>query len=396
MFKFLIIILFVINSLFSTAHPWKPQYFVIIDTDASIDDLYTLNILLNHTGVRVLAITVSNGATPATIGYQKVKSMLTETHHEGILVGINKQTVNQNIQPDAVSFSWSNEEYPGFIEHSAESVLKRILNYNTEPLTFINLASLHTLNLFLTLNAETNTQINEVLWNIEEPVSNAYNYNLAPNSYHELSENALEIGFHKNIIELFSGENSYQEKFQVFREFPADALNYTSDIAPQAQSTQKKFGAREWAACIITNELHRHIGIYAIIGAKMGIRALEYFGAGADELQISSYAGANPPVSCLNDGIQVSTGATLGHGLIKIIKTDNPEPTMVFTYLGQKLSITLKPEYQKQIQRDLKQLSAVHGINSDVYWDLVREIALNCWFNWDRNEIFELKYNTNP
>ncbi|MGD9992893.1 MAG: FmdE family protein [Salinivirgaceae bacterium] len=381
MLKFLIFLLLAISPLISSAHPWKPQYFVIIDTDASIDDFYTIKTLLNHPEVRVLAITVSNGATPTAIGYQKVKSMLADSHHEGILVGINKHSANQNIQAEAVSFKWSSSEYPVFNEQSAEPVLKRIIMYNSEPLHFINLASLQTLNFFLALSTDTKNWLNEIIWNIEEPVSNAYNYNLVPQSYHELIEKKLDIRFQKNIIELFPDQDSYPEKFQAFKEFPVDTLNYISDIALQAQSTQQKFGISEWAACVITNELHRHVGVYAIIGVKMGIRALEYFGAGADEMQIISYAGTKPPISCINDGIQVSTGATLGHGLINIAETDNPDPTMVFKYLGQELCITLKPEYKKQIQRDLKQLNAVHGINSNIYWDLVREVALNCWFN---------------
>ena len=75
---------------------------------------------------------------------------------------------------------------------------------------------------------------------------------------------------------------------------------------------------KEWKIVVLTNEFHEHMGIYSILGAKMGLRAREYFHLGIDELEILSFAGSTPPVSCLNDGLQVSTGATLGHGTITL------------------------------------------------------------------------------
>ena len=51
----------------------------------------------------------------------------------------------------------------------------------------------------------------------------------------------------------------------------------------------------------------------------MGIRAREYFNTGVDEFSAVSFAGSIPPLSCMNDGIQVSTGATPGHGLLTVI-----------------------------------------------------------------------------
>lgn len=396
MTNYLILMIFLLSTLWSTAHPWKPKHFIIIDTDASVDDFYTLNTLLSDPEVRVLAIIISSGATPAQVGYQKVKCLLADKHHEGILVGINEQKVL--LQPDktAMAFSWSNSNYPNFVEQSVQQVLERIAKHNHEPLTFINLAGLQTLNLFLNANPESKKQIKEILWNIEEPINKAFNYRLAPNAYQELTEKALSIKTQNTLRELFSDQELFLGHQQAFNTFPLDSSHYISEIALHAKSTQEKYGVTEWGACVITNELHRHVGIYAIIGVKMGIRALEYFGAGVDEMRITSYAGTFPPISCINDGIQASTGATLGHGLIKIAQTNTPEPKMVFEYLGQELCITLKPDYKKQVQRDLQQLAAVHGINNDIYWELVRKIALNCWFNWDRDEIFELNCESNP
>ena len=95
-------------------------------------------------------------------------------------------------------------------------------------------------------------------------------------------------------------------------------------IEAMAERTIARWGKEEWRAVILTNEIHGHIGIYSTIGAKMGIYALELLSRlcnKAEELKVLSFAGSRPPVSCFHDGLQISTGATLGHGSIKIAKS---------------------------------------------------------------------------
>ena len=91
-------------------------------------------------------------------------------------------------------------------------------------------------------------------------------------------------------------------------------------IEAMAERTIARWGKEEWRAVILTNEIHGHIGIYSTIGAKMGIYALELLSRlcnKAEELKVLSFAGSRPPISCFNDGLQISTGATLGHGAIE-------------------------------------------------------------------------------
>ena len=95
-------------------------------------------------------------------------------------------------------------------------------------------------------------------------------------------------------------------------------------IEAMAERTIARWGKEEWRAVILTNEIHGHIGIYSTIGAKMGIYALELLSRlcnKAEELKVLSFAGSRPPISCFNDGLQISTGATLGHGAIEIAKS---------------------------------------------------------------------------
>jgi inosine-uridine nucleoside N-ribohydrolase/formylmethanofuran dehydrogenase subunit E len=177
---------------------------------------------------------------------------------------------------------------------------------------------------------------------------------------------------------------------QVLVSFPLDTAAYFSDVRKNMQATIKRYGKDEWVASVLGNELHRHLGVYAVIGVKMGIRAREYFGAGIDEIQVNSYAGLIPPYSCLNDGLQVSTGATLGHGLIRVDTAILKLPKAEFTYLGQTIGISLKEEYRKKIEGEIQELSMIYGLNNNIYWELVRMAALNYWSNWDRHEIFDI------
>jgi pyrimidine-specific ribonucleoside hydrolase len=75
-----------------SSHPWKPNHYVIIDTDGGIDDMRAITMLLASPDVRVLAITVSPGVLQAGNAYIKVKSLLNSFYHEGIPVGINRES----------------------------------------------------------------------------------------------------------------------------------------------------------------------------------------------------------------------------------------------------------------------------------------------------------------
>ena len=81
-----------------------------------------------------------------------------------------------------------------------------------------------------------------------------------------------------------------------------------------------RFGAQEWRLVRLVHRVHGHIGIYTTIGVKMGLHARELLGA---PLSVLSFAGNVPPVSCMNDGLQIGAGATLGHGQITV--SDDPD-----------------------------------------------------------------------
>jgi len=175
----------------------------------------------------------------------------------------------------------------------------------------------------------------------------------------------------------------------IFKTFPENPEFYNEDVRPIVQDTIRKYGMNEWIAGVLTTAIHGHLGIYAIIGVKMGIRALEYLGAEAGDVRISSKAGLKPPVSCLNDGLQVSTEATLGHGLIESLPTDNPLPYAVFSTDDKSIEIRLTDEVNEMVKQEIKAAVQNFG-HSPQYWEYVRKLAIRYWNELDRNDIFEI------
>ena len=177
-------------------------------------------------------------------------------------------------------------------------------------------------------------------------------------------------------------------------------------IEAMAERTIARWGKEEWRAVILTNEIHGHIGIYSTIGAKMGIYALELLSRlcnKAEELKVLSFAGSRPPISCFNDGLQISTGATLGHGAIEIAKScslskegADARVEAIFRFRAicgteakeMQLCVWLKEDLMQQIAGDIANAVKQYGHTPD-YWLQVRRLALDYWQQWNRAEIFE-------
>jgi len=155
--------------------------------------------------------------------------------------------------------------------------------------------------------------------------------------------------------------------------------------------TIEKYGLIEWKAITMTNEIHGHTGIYSIVGAKMGVRAMEYFNVGINNFGVTTFAGHKPPLSCFNDGIQISTGATIGQGLIEISDSIIPIPTAIFEFNNQKIKFSVKEEIALQMRKDIRFGVQVYGLLSDKYWDYIEELAIKYWKEFDRYEMFDIE-----
>ncbi|MFH0777804.1 MAG: nucleoside hydrolase [Candidatus Eisenbacteria bacterium] len=192
-------------------------------------------------------------------------------------------------------------------------------------------------------------------------------------------------------LDLLSGEENHESGERrpvVLNEYPADPALLREDVRRVAPAIIERHGLAEWNAALLTNELHRHLGIYSLLGAKMGVRACEVLDAGIDELTVVSHAGRTPPLSCMTDGLQVATGASLGRGSIAVDPA-NSKPAAVFIKGSNQLTLCLKAEIAGRIQEDIRGIIRQHGSLTPAYWSAVRALALRYWLDMDRSEIFD-------
>ncbi len=204
----------------------------------------------------------------------------------------------------------------------------------------------------------------------------------------EIKKEVKLSAIYDNIAKLLVSKNEAMNR--VFRHFPAGKQLYKTEYASLFPSVPYLYGLAEWKAIVLTNEVHGHTGIFSIIGAKAGIRACEYFNVGVNELQAVSYVGNTPPLSCFNDGIQISTGATIGQGLITVSDTVLDVPAITFMHEGQKVKFVLKESIAKQMKDELKSGIREYGM-SVKYWEYVEDLAKKYWEKYNRHEIFDIQ-----
>jgi len=108
-------------------------------------------------------------------------------------------------------------------------------------------------------------------------------------------------------------------------------------------------------------------------------------------MEVTTHAGSTPPLSCMNDGIQVSTGATPGHGLLTVSRDQPFFPAADFTHKDKTIRITLKKELAEKVSGELKEINFIYGLDSDIYWELVRKNSIKYWLQFDRHEIFDIE-----
>jgi len=117
---------------------------------------------------------------------------------------------------------------------------------------------------------------------------------------------------------------------------------------------------------------------------------MEYFNVGVNNLVAESYAGAMPPLSCLNDGIQISTGATIGQGLITVSDSVSFIPSAVFRCNQLEIHISVREELARKMVEDIAFGEKTYGILTDQYWLYIEQMAQTYWAELDRNEIFRI------
>jgi len=422
MYKIILTICISFFCLFAEAHSGKARFHVIIDTDGAADDLRAICMLLSNLEVETLSITISEGVLTPADAAQKVTALLHHFYHEGIPVGVC-HTLN------------------------IKNLIIQTIEEENEKVIFICFGTLTNLNDVLTTKPVLKERIERVIWynSSANPLRGA-NYEADRTSADKVLASGVRVdivsgeGTQEIVIdgqylkmwddlavvylfapELFTSTNIRENvsmyslanadaagkvkdvaiqilggkpdnESRVFFGFPDDPALYAADVAPVVKNIIARHGRSEWRAGVLTNELHGHLGIYAIIGVKMGIRAREFFNIGVDDITVVTYAGLQPPISCMNDGLQVSTGGTLGHGLISVADEKIIRPEATFTFKNKTLRLKLKPEYAQQIRKDVEDAIRQYGNLTEPYWQQIRLLAIKYWEEFDRHEMFEMSW----
>ena len=99
-------------------------------------------------------------------------------------------------------------------------------------------------------------------------------------------------------------------------------------------------------------EFHGHGGPFMTVGLRMGLYALERLDCrGWFDLSCRVALRWRPPDSCVIDGIQSSTGCTMGKHNIEVVEGDGV--SAVFTSEGGSLALRLRDEVLKKLRDDL-------------------------------------------
>ena len=120
---------------------------------------------------------------------------------------------------------------------------------------------------------------------------------------------------------------------------------------------------------------HGHLGPYVVIGYRMGKIAKERF---PGKLFAVVFTGKHPPMSCLIDGVQMSTGCTMGKN--NIFVRDGHMPTVHFIDSTKTLEIRLVDSERERIDSHMtkhneEQMSVdiLNANEKDIFW--VTEVA---------------------
>lgn len=115
---------------------------------------------------------------------------------------------------------------------------------------------------------------------------------------------------------------------------------------------------------------HGHLGPYVVIGYRMGKLARERF---AGKMSAVVFTGRHPPMSCLIDGVQFTTGCTMGKN--NIFVRDGHLPVVHFIDSSKTLEVRLLDSERERIDRIMtkhneEQLSVeiLNADEKDLFW----------------------------
>ena len=98
-------------------------------------------------------------------------------------------------------------------------------------------------------------------------------------------------------------------------------------------------------------KFHGHLGPYLVLGLRMGVLAKNTLNTKPFEIKAEIHTEKRTPRSCILDGIQFTSGCTLGKRNIDVIESD--DIFGIFFKNNSKLVIKVKKEILENIEKVL-------------------------------------------
>lgn len=95
-------------------------------------------------------------------------------------------------------------------------------------------------------------------------------------------------------------------------------------------------------------EFHGHLGPWVVVGYRMGMIARRMFDG---KRWAVVYTGGERPLSCLIDGVQFSSGCTMGKGNIQV--KDENKPMVRFFDHEKIIEVRLKDSWKNKIDSEM-------------------------------------------
>lgn len=108
--------------------------------------------------------------------------------------------------------------------------------------------------------------------------------------------------------------------------------------------------------------LHGHLGPFLALGVRAGLRAIEILGRSPMEMLATVFLVRRVPYTCFLDGVQITTGCTLGKGNLRVL--DGEGIRAHFTLGGRGLGLEVKEEV-------LREAEAARGRQEELAWDFM-------------------------
>ena len=131
-------------------------------------------------------------------------------------------------------------------------------------------------------------------------------------------------------------------------------LVIAASILTCAVGTTQEPSPRAQTECLArVKEIHGASGPWAVVGYRMGDRALKELGLPRQSfnLLVVHHAPAEVQYSCVADGLQAATGASTGKLNLKLVEVplEKLSTTIEDRKTGRKLTFTIKPELARTI-----------------------------------------------